>query len=164
MNDVTQNIGAAAGYAYGATAEKATEAVGYLKEQAQALGGDAANAVSLDEIGRKIASLGAPAIAFAIAASIAGGMGLAGGAVVTTALAMLGGPAGMIGGLIALGILTLIADAVGKYGIEAVLLSTFSARREQGISTEQIHTEIDDLWISDELKHKLKTQLARPQP
>ncbi len=159
IHDVTQNIGATAGYAYAATVEKASEAADYLKEQAQVLGGDAAHVVSLDEIGRKIASLGAPAIAFAIAASIAGGMGLAGGAVVTTALAMLGGPFGMIGGLVALGILTVIADAVGKYGIEAVLAATFRARREQGMTDEQIFQEIDNLWLSDELKLKIKNQL-----
>jgi hypothetical protein len=161
LNDVAQNIGAAAGYAYAATAEKASETVDYLKEQAQVLGGDAANVVSLDEIGRKIASLGAPAIAFAVAASIAGGMGLAGGAVVTTALAMLGGPFGMIGGLVALGILTVIADAVGKHGIEAVLAATFRVRREQGMTDEQIFQEIDNLWLSDELKLKIKNLLKK---
>jgi hypothetical protein len=158
INDATQNIGAAAGYAYAATAQKAGEAADYLQDQMQALGGDGAKIVSLDEIGRKIASLGAPAIAFAVAASIAGGMGLAGGAVVTTALAMLGGPFGMIGGLVALGILTVIADAVGKYGIEAVLAATFRARREQGMTDEEIFQDIDNLWLSDELKWKIKSQ------
>jgi len=160
INDVAQNLGAAAGYTYAATAQKAAEAAEHLKEQAQALGGDATKPVSLDEIGRKIASLGAPAIAIAVAASIASGMGLAGGAVVTTALAMLGGPFGMIGGLVALGVLTVIADAVGKYGIEAVLVATFRARREQGITVEQVSQEIDNLWLSDELKLKIKSQIG----
>lgn len=107
-----------------------------------------------------MASLGTPAIFFAVAASIAGGMGLAGGAVITTALAMLGGPFGMVGGLVALGVLTVVADAVSKYGIEAVLIATFNARREQGATLGEVHQEIDSLWLSDELKFKLKQQFT----
>jgi hypothetical protein len=161
INDAAQNLGSTVGYAYGVSAEKVGEAADYIKEQAQALGDNAANVVSLDEIGRKIASLGTPAIAFAVAASIAGGMGLAGGAVITTALAMLGGPFGMIGGLMVLGVLTVIADAVGKYGIESVLEATFRARREQGMTDEQIFQEIDNLWLSEELKLKIKDHLQK---
>lgn len=161
INDTTQHTGTVAGNAYAATAEMASDAVDYLKEHAGTLGSDVANVVSLDDIGRRIASLGTPAIVFAIAASIAGGMGLAGGAVVTTALAMLGGPFGMIGGLMVLGTLTVIADAVGKYGIEAVLAATLRARHEQGMTDEQIFQEIDALWISDELKWKIKHHLKQ---
>lgn len=147
INEVAQNITDFADQTYTVSEEKVNEAAAFLTAHAPSFD-NGSKVLSLDEIGRKIASLGVPAIAFAVAASIAGGMGLAGGAIVTTALAMLGGPAGMIGGLVALGILTVIADAVGKYGIEAVLFSTFKARRDQGISIEQIHTEIDGLWIS----------------
>ena len=120
---------------------------------------DPSQIISLDDIGRKIASLGTPAIAFAVAASIAGGTGLAGGAVITTALAMLGGPLGMVGGLLSLGVLTIIADAVSKYGIEAVLGTTFQKRIEQGITVEQVYKEIDELWLSDEIKFKIKSRL-----
>ena len=153
VDKATQNAANFAEQAYTVSEEKVKEAAEFLKAHAPSFD-SASPALSLDDIGRKIASLGAPAIAFAVAASIAGGMGLAGGAVVTTALAMLGGPAGMLGGLVALGILTLIADAVGKYGIEAILLSTFRARRDQGISIDQIHSEIDSLWISKKLSGK----------
>lgn len=162
VDKATQNVTDFAEQAYTVSEEKVKEAAEFLKTHAPSFD-NAPQALSLDDIGRKIASLGVPAIAFAVAASIAGGMGLAGGAVVTTALAMLGGPAGMLGGLVALGILTLIADAVGKYGIETVLLTTFRARRDQGILIEQIHSEIDGLWISHELKYTLKIQLATPQ-
>jgi hypothetical protein len=114
----------------------------------------------LDEIGRKIASLGLPGVMFAVAASIAGGMGLAGGAVVTTALALLGGPFGMLGGLAVLGISTLIADAVGKYGIEAVLVAVYQERRRRGDSLAYLYKEINDLWISSELKRRIKDQIT----
>ena len=42
----------------------------------------------MDEVARRIAALGFPGVMFAVALSIAGGMGLAGGAAITTALAM----------------------------------------------------------------------------
>jgi hypothetical protein len=133
-----------------------SEAVSYAKGKVADI--DPSQIVSLDDIGRKIASLGTPAIAFAVAASIAGGTGLAGGAVITTALAMLGGPLGMVGGLLSLGVLTIIADAVSKYGIEAVLGTTFQKRIEQGITIEQVYKEIGELWLSDEIKFKIKSR------
>lgn len=114
----------------------------------------------LDEIGRKVASLGLPGVMFAVAASIAGGMGLAGGAVITTALAMLGGPLGMLGGLAVLGLATVIADAVGKYGLEAVLIAVYQERRRRGEGLQHLQREIDGLWVSDELKHKVKCQIC----
>jgi hypothetical protein len=114
----------------------------------------------LDEIGRKIASLGLPGVMFAVATSIAGGLGLAGGAVVTTALALLGGPFGMLGGLAVLGVSTVVADAVGKYGIEAVLVAVYRERRRKGDSLAYLYKEIDGLWISSELKRRIKDQIT----
>jgi hypothetical protein len=99
-----------------------------------------------------MAILGAPATMFAVAASIAGAAGLAGGAVITAALAMLGGPAGMIGGLALLGITGVIADAV--------LIASYKARLAQGEAREQITQEIETLWISDTLKVTLKHALG----
>ena len=117
--------------------------------------------VSLDDIGRKIASLGTPAIVYAVAASVAGGMGLAGAAVITSALAMLGGPFGIVGGLLSLGVLTVNADTVSKYGIEAVLVATFQAWIEQGKTLDQVYAQIDELWLSDELKFKIKSRFKK---
>jgi len=71
--------------------------------------------MSFDELVRKIAYLGLPAVMFAIACSIAAGMRLAGGAVITTALALLGGPFGMIVGIGVLGVATVIGVAVTKF-------------------------------------------------
>lgn len=160
IESAAEVAGHAAQQAYTTTQQGVGTAASFVKEQAAVIGEHAGGVIPVDEIGRKIASLGTPAIFFAVASSIAGGMGLAGGAVVTTALAMLGGPFGMVGGLVALGVLTLIADAVSKYGIEAVLIATFNARREQGVALEEIHQEIDSLWLSDELKLKLKQQFV----
>jgi hypothetical protein len=160
VGEAAKNVSNYAQHVYTSAEQTTAEAFDYVKAHVPTLDLNASEVVSLDEIGRKIASLGVPAIAFAVAASVAGGMGLAGGAVVTTALAMLGGPVGMVGGLVALGILTVIADAVAKYGIEAVLVSTFRARVEQGLSLEQVHQEIDNLWITEGMKQNIKSQCA----
>jgi|GEM_PF-1908725 Uncharacterized protein conserved in archaea len=143
--------------------EKFQESAEYVRSHSAAAAEEAKQHLTLDELAHKIALIGLPALAFVVACSIASSAGLAGGAVVVAALAMLGGPVGLVGGLLTLGLLTLIADAVSKYGLNSVLLESFKARRERGISMEQIHSEIDSLWISDELKYKLKTQLATPQ-
>ena len=142
--------------ASGFVTEKVEETFELTSEQAKSIQEIFNANAPLDEIGRKIASLGTPAIIFAVAASIAGGTGLVGGAVVTTALAMLGGPAGMIGGLALLGITTAIADVVGKHGIEKVLLSVYTERLKQDISQDILSREISNLWISDELKRKIQ--------
>lgn len=143
--------------------EKLQESAEYVRSHGAAAAEEAQQSLSLDELAHKIALIGLPALAFVVAASIASSAGLAGGAVVVAALAMLGGPIGLVGGLLTLGLLTLIADGVSKYGLNTLLLESFKARRERGISVEQIHAEIDSLWISDELKYKLKTQLATPE-
>ena len=114
----------------------------------------------MDEVARRIAALGFPGVMFAVALSIAGGMGLAGGAAITTALAMLGGPAGMMGGLAVLGVATLIGDAVSKYGIEEVLVATYRERRyRKGELCKMLCLEIDSLWISDEMKWNIKRRI-----
>lgn len=114
---------------------------------------------TLDEIGRKLAALGSATTMFVVATSIASGMGLAGGAVITTALALLGGSTGMVGGIALLVIAPLVVDAVAKYGLEAVLSAIYAERRRNGESVESLAREIDRLWISDELKRKLKENL-----
>jgi len=94
--------------------------------------------MSFDELVRKIASLGLPAVMFAIACSIAAGMGLAGGAVITTALALLGGPFGMIVGIGVLGVATVIGDGVAKYGIEKILIAVYKVHRDNGKSCSEL--------------------------
>jgi uncharacterized membrane protein len=110
----------------------------------------------LDEIARRIASLGLPAVIFAVACSIAAGMGLAGGAVITTALAMLGGPFGMVVGLGVLGVSTIIGDAVATYGIEELLVAVYNIyHRSNGRPCSELIREINSLWLSDELRRRI---------
>ncbi|MBG1259558.1 hypothetical protein [Nostoc commune] len=116
--------------------------------------------MSLDEIARRAASLGLPAVMFAVACSIAAGMGLAGGAVITTALAMLGGPFGMVVGLGVLGVSTLIGDAVANYGIEEFLVAVYNVHRSNGRSCSELTWEINSLWISDELKRRIINRIG----
>ena len=70
----------------------------------------------MDELVRKIAALGFPAVILMIAMSATG---LAGGAALTTALAALG-PLGMFGGLFFLGAIGLLADKITEFGIENI--------------------------------------------
>ncbi|MTJ15278.1 hypothetical protein FJR11_22480 [Anabaena sp. UHCC 0187] len=113
-----------------------------------------------DELVRKIASLGLPAVMFAVACSIAAGMGLAGGAVITTALALLGGPFGMVVGIGVLGISTLIGDAVAKFGIKKLLIGVYKVHLENGRSCSELSREIRSLWISEDLKLEIIREIG----
>lgn len=110
----------------------------------------------MDEIAKKIASLGLPGIFLVIAASSAGGMG--GTAGIVTAIAGLGGPFGIIGGLGVLGLMTAIGDVLAGYGLEALLLTVYGERKK----SESVHIllkELKDIPISDHLKLKVKSLL-----
>jgi hypothetical protein len=106
----------------------------------------------MDEVIRKVVALGLPGVLLAIAIATTG---LAGGAALTTALALLGGPFGMLGGIALLGIGGLVADAVAKVGIDNFLVAVYSERR-QNEPHEQLLHEICNLPISDDLKNILK--------
>ena len=70
----------------------------------------------MDELIKKLAAFGLPAVVLMIAISATG---LAGGAAITTALAALG-PFGMFGGIALLGIIGLLADKIAELGYEEV--------------------------------------------
>lgn len=70
----------------------------------------------MDELIKKLAAFGLPAVVLMIAISATG---LAGGAAITTALAALG-PFGMFGGIALLGIIGLLADKITEFGIENI--------------------------------------------
>ena len=72
----------------------------------------------MDELLKKIASLGTLGIVLIVAI---GNTGLVGAAAITAALASLGGPFGMIGGIFALGTIGLITHTVSEYGLEEVI-------------------------------------------
>ena len=70
----------------------------------------------MDELVKKIAAFGLPAVILMIAMSATG---LAGGAALTTSLAALG-PFGMFGGLALLGTIGLLADKITEFGFEEI--------------------------------------------
>jgi len=110
----------------------------------------------MDEIVRKLAGVGLPAVVLLIAMAATG---LTGAAAITAALAMLG-PGGMIGGIVLLGIIGLASDALSKYGLEALLVGVYQQRLVDGESCSGLCREIDSLPISKELKLILKDALG----
>jgi ClpP class serine protease len=109
----------------------------------------------MDEVIRKVASLGLPGV---ILVTTMAATGFAGAAAITTALAILGGPFGMLGGIGVLGILALVADALSKSGIDTLLAGIY-LERSKTEAREKLCQEIDQLSISWELKLKLKSLL-----
>jgi hypothetical protein len=109
----------------------------------------------MDEIVRKLAGVGLPAIILLITMA---STGLAGAAAITAALAMLG-PGGMVGGIVLLGIIGLASDALSKYGLEALLKGIYKERQSKGESLTNLNREIDGLPITKELKLVLKDYL-----
>lgn len=110
----------------------------------------------MDEAVRKIAALGLPGVILLIAMATTG---FTGAAAITAALAMLG-PGGMIGGIIFLGVIGIAADALSKFGLEALLVGVYKDRHEKGETLEALKKEIGGLFISDDLKRKLKEELG----
>ena len=110
----------------------------------------------MDEIAKKIASLGLPGIVLVIAIASSGGIG--GTYAVIAAIAGLGGPLGVVGGLGVLGLMTAVGDVLAGYGIEA-LLSKVYGERKKSESVRTLMKEVKDLPISEHLKLKLTSLL-----
>ncbi|MGC1395281.1 MAG: hypothetical protein WA828_13450 [Coleofasciculaceae cyanobacterium] len=110
----------------------------------------------MDEAVRKIAALGLPGVILLIAMATTG---FTGAAAITAALAMLG-PGGMIGGIMFLGVIGIAADALSKFGLETLLLGVYKDRYKNGERLEALKKEISGLFISDDLKRKLKEELS----
>lgn len=109
----------------------------------------------MDELVRKIVSLGFPGVILMIAMATTG---LTGAAAITAGLAMLG-PGGMIGGIAFLGIVGIASDVLSKYGLETVLKNVYLERKVKGKSTDELVTEINRLPISKELKCSLRESI-----
>lgn len=109
----------------------------------------------MDEVIKKIASLGLPGVIFVITL---GTRGVATFLAVPIAIALLGGPFGVIGGITVLGLATLVSDAIAGFGLDAILSSVYKERRKTEPSASLV-SEIDNLFISDELKYKLKAEV-----
>lgn len=110
----------------------------------------------MDEIVRKIVALGLPGIILLITMATTG---LTGAAAITAALAMLG-PGGMIGGIAFLGVIGLASESLSKYGLSEILKAVYLDRRKNGESEEKLCSEINGLWISDDLKRELNDALS----
>ncbi|MBN8561066.1 MAG: hypothetical protein J0L70_11115 [Leptolyngbya sp. UWPOB_LEPTO1] len=111
----------------------------------------------MDEVVRKIAALGLPGVVLLVTMA---STGLAGAAAITAALAALG-PAGMLGGVAFLGVVGIAGDALSKFGLEAILSGVYLERRRQGASITSLHREIDQLWVSNDLKRLLREVVSR---
>lgn len=109
----------------------------------------------MDEVAKKIASLGLPGVVLVVAMS---STGMGGAYAVIYAVAGLGGPFGLVGGLTVLGLMTAVGDILSGYGIEA-LLTTVYKERSKSESLTMLIKEIKDLPISDNLKLKLESLL-----
>ncbi|WP_414578848.1 hypothetical protein [Anabaena sp. CCY 9402-a] len=112
----------------------------------------------MDEVVKKLASLGLPGAMLVIVIATTG---LEGNVVIPMVLATLGGPFGMMGGLAVLGIVTLVTESLAGYGIEKVLSAVYT-ERSKNEALGGILREINSLPISDELKTKLKDNISNP--
>jgi hypothetical protein len=113
----------------------------------------------LDDVVQKVIALGVPGLVLVI---VMGTTGYAGAVAITVALATLGGPFGMLGGIAVLGVLTLIANAIAQYGIDAVARGVIDGLRSKGLSNDQIWKQIDDvpgIILSRRIKNKCKTYI-----
>lgn len=111
----------------------------------------------MDEVVKKIASLGLPGVILVVTMAASGGVG--GSFAVIGALAGLGGPFGILGGVGLLGIMTVLGDVIAGYGIEAVLKAVY-AERSKTEPLRLLLKEIKDLPITEELKLKLRNELS----
>lgn len=110
--------------------------------------------VSLDEVAKRIGSLGLPGVILVVTVSTSGATTYP----IAFALAALGGPLGVFGGLGLLGLTTFVGDALTNYGIEVVLAAIYKDRRKQE-AQEDLIKEVEGLPITQGLKLKLKQQI-----
>lgn len=107
----------------------------------------------LDEIAAKLAGFGFPVVILVMAI---GASGYVGAAAVTTALTAIG-PGGMVGGVITLLASVPIANAITKYGIDALLNAVLKELLKKGEETEQsIIDKIQKSPVSKSQKLKMK--------
>jgi len=110
----------------------------------------------MDEIVRKIVALGLPGVVLLVTMATTG---LTGAAAITAALAMLG-PGGMLGGILFLGVVGLASDSLSKYGLSEILKAVYLERHKNGESLQKLTSEINGLWVSEDLKRGLNDVLV----
>jgi uncharacterized membrane protein len=112
----------------------------------------------MDKVVEKLVALGVPGLVLLVAIATSG---LAGGAAIVAALAVLGGPLGMLGGIGMLAVLTLVSNAVAKYGMTAIFRGVARGLRDKGKTTDQIRRELNRYPISAGLKRRVLEELAQ---
>lgn len=111
----------------------------------------------LEEIAAKLAAFGVPSLMFIIAV---GATGLVGAAAITAALSALG-PGGMVGGIAFLGVSGLVADAVTRFGTDAILTAVIKQLYKNGETKETIKRKVAKYPVSKGLKLKLYDTLDK---
>ena len=107
-----------------------------------------------DKFVQFIVGLGIPGLVLMSRLATGGG---AGGAAMTTSLAFLGGPmGGMLTGIASLALRGDLSSGLTKYGAERVRKAVLRKHEAAGKPKEELRKDIDGLWISSDLKAKLK--------
>jgi len=115
----------------------------------------------MEKLLSKVAALGVPGLVLIVAMATAKAAGLAGGAVITTALAALGGPIGMIGGIAALGVMGLASLLFIEYGTEFVVKAVIKNALKTK-SAEKLKNNIDNMrGLSKPLRLKTKDYIEK---
>ncbi|MEH2147523.1 hypothetical protein [Nostoc sp.] len=109
----------------------------------------------MDEVVKKLASLGLPGVILVVLTAASGGSSAA----VAATLTMLGGPFGIVGAIALLGLITVVGDIIAGYGIEAILQAIYAERSKTEL-VKFLLQEIKDLPITEDLKLKLRNQLC----
>ena len=115
---------------------------------------------NLDQIAGVIAGLGIPAL---VLIGLIAVLPWFGAAAITAALATIGGPLGMIGGVVALTALALIAQASTKYGNFILFRAVFiKIMKKEDKTKDEIEKVIDGYpIISDKLKRQIKEYIRK---
>jgi len=109
----------------------------------------------MDKVVDKLVGLG---VAGLVLLFVIWSVGLPGAAAIVAALALLGGPFGMLGGIAVFGIMSLVASAITKYGIEKLAPAVVKGLLDEGQSKESLKcsvNKIPDFIISKDLKRKI---------
>ena len=110
--------------------------------------------VSLDEITRKVASLGLPGVILVVAVAMSQSRAYP----IIFALLSLGGPLGIVGGLGVLALASVLSDVLTGYGLEVILGAVYKERRKNETQSSLLK-EVEGLPITEDLKLKLKHQI-----
>lgn len=106
----------------------------------------------MDVVVQKLVALGVPGL---ILMFVISSTGVAGGAAIVAALATLGGPLGMMGGIAVLGLLTLVADALARYGLDSMARAVVSGLKENGTSKSEIRRTVNSAPITKDMKRRI---------